>query len=100
MRMSYCYYHGLQIKHAKIMHRQIAVFIINLEQRELFTYFLLLLKVLLSSPWGKNLFFEIFQNLGCKWGNPQIDPKKSKITILIRKMRRSVDMGIYLVVIA
>ena len=61
------------------MRRPIAVFIINLEQRELFTYFLLLLKVLLSSPWGKNLFFEIFQNLGCKGGNPQIDPKKRKL---------------------
>ena len=69
------------------MRRPIAVFIINLEQRELFTYFLLLLKVLLSSPCGKHLFFEIFQNLGCK--GPQI-----------RKMRRSMDMGIYLVVIA
>ena len=58
------------------MRRPIAVFIINLEQRELFTYFLLLLKVLLSSPWGsKNLFFEMFQNLGCKVGKPQIDPK-------------------------
>ena len=60
------------------MRRPIIVFIINLEQKELFTYFLLLLKVLLSSPWDKNLFFENFQNLGCKWGNPQIVPKKGK----------------------
>ena len=60
------------------MRRPIIVFIINLKQKELFTYFLLLLKVLLSSPWGNNLFFEKFQNLGCKGGNPQIDPKKGK----------------------
>ena len=59
------------------MRRPIAAFIINLEQRELFTYFLLLLKVLLSSPWGKNLFFEIFQNLGCKAGAiPKLTPKR------------------------